>query len=41
MKKDHRGHKLMVQYPQLLVTIHFFALFSHCQSTLGKVRKVK
>ncbi len=41
MKKDHMGHKLMVQYSQLLVTIHFFALFLHSQSTFSKVRKMK
>jgi hypothetical protein len=29
----------MVQCSQLLVTIHFFALFLHWQSTWGKVGK--
>jgi hypothetical protein len=41
MKKDHRGHKLMVLFSQLLVTIHIFALFLHCQTTLSTVRKIK
>jgi hypothetical protein len=41
MRKDDRGHKLMVQYSQMLVTIHPFALFLHRQSTLSKVRKMK
>jgi hypothetical protein len=34
MKKDHsihRGHKLMVRYSQMLVTMHSFALFLHWQ----------
>jgi hypothetical protein len=28
-RKDDRGHKLMVQYSQMLVTIHSFASFLH------------
>ncbi len=36
-----REQKLMVQYSQMLVTIHSFALFLHWQSTLSKVRKMK
>jgi hypothetical protein len=28
-RKDDRGHKLMVQYSKMLVTIHSSALFPH------------
>jgi hypothetical protein len=30
IRKDGRGLKLMVQFSQVLVTIHSFALFLHC-----------